>query len=737
MQGKRKPVKRSKHAQTRMRAQTTRSSHRMSSFQQKHTSFQRPSVVSRRNTPQNTKPTLTQKQPSSLKSASELGEDRLASGVWTKTSPKAQRESSRITAASKQKPPLLSRLGGLIIGFFSFLLAQIWRMINHSWATRLVSILLIAIIAIWGGDTLINSGKIYPGVSIGGVDVGGKTVEEAADTLNNQYAARVNTNTVVFFADEQAQQNASERDTVEGIEEQISYEESLSNRTQWTVLSSEVEATFDGYQLAQNAYDQGRSQGGVLTRLQCAFTGVSLPINCTFNEQLVEDLRQSIIASVGYARVNYNIEMIDSTAQVSEGHAGREVTSSWLFDKLNEAFLSENTHSSYIVEIEDAPLQITQEQAQKTADIVNASLASGIDFTYKGTSWHADKQEIANWVGTEVVENNGSYQLEPYVKDGAARTSILTAARSSYSLGSIQVTFDKDQNGSVVLHTDAEGEVPEVNETITTLNDTFFTAEGHPQAPRIEIQSRQMPDSMSLDEGLMLGAVSEISSFTTQYSSGAESRNHNIHLAADYLNNSIVKANGGTWSFNDTAGEANEEKGYQGAGAIIAGQYSDAIGGGICQVATTVFNAVYEAGYPVVERHNHSLYIASYPDGRDAAVSYPDLDLIWSNDTSSDILLTMSYTDDSVTCHLYGVDPGYEVSTTVGEWVPGKKFTTKYRNDDTEAAGTEYTETTGADGRSITIVQTVKDANGNVIREEEFHSNYRPKDEIIVRGTAT
>ena len=53
-------------------------------------------------------------------------------------------------------------------------------------------------------------------------------------------------------------------------------------------------------------------------------------------------------------------------------------------------------------------------------------------------------------------------------------------------------------------------------------------------------------------------------------------------------------------------------------------------------VATTVFNAVYEAGYPIERRNNHSLYIASYPEGRDAAIAYPDIDLVWRNDTESE-----------------------------------------------------------------------------------------------------
>ena len=172
--------------------------------------------------------------------------------------------------------------------------------------------------------------------------------------------------------------------------------------------------------------------------------------------------------------------------------------------------------------------------------------------------------------------------------------------------------------------------------------------------------------------------LSLIHIYTTEFTSGAgtENRNHNIRLVSDLLNDSVAPA-GGTWSFNGTSGECNAERGFLGAGAIIDGEYEDAVGGGICQVATTVFNAVYDAGYPVPTRYNHSLYIASYPAGRDAAVSWDELDLVWKNDGASDVLMRTSYTDTSVTVTLYGVDPGYRVSTNVGEWTEGEKHKTK------------------------------------------------------------
>ncbi len=92
-------------------------------------------------------------------------------------------------------------------------------------------------------------------------------------------------------------------------------------------------------------------------------------------------------------------------------------------------------------------------------------------------------------------------------------------------------------------------------------------------------------------------------------------------------------APGETFSFNGTVGPRTAEKGYQEAGAIVNGELVPQLGGGICQVGTTIFNTVFESGLPVVERHNHSFYISHYPKGRDATVSWGGPDFKFRNDT--------------------------------------------------------------------------------------------------------
>ena len=295
------------------------------------------------------------------------------------------------------------------------------------------------------------------------------------------------------------------------------------------------------------------------------------------------------------------------------------------------------------------------------------------------------------------------------------------------------------------MHTDSDSKIPDVADAASNLNDSLFGSKGKLEkgtsgsAIEVAVSDTTVEPTMTLDDALSTGLVTVVGTYTTEYStySGTESRNHNIHLAADLINDSIVKANGGRWSFNDVAGDCNEARGFQAAGTIIDGQYVDNIGGGICQVATTVFNAVYESGLDIVERHNHSLYLSSYPAGRDAAVSYPDLQLVWADETDSDVLLKTTYTESSITVTLYSAPLDYSVSSEVGEWSEGEKYETVKQEDASLAKGQSYVKTHGQDGRSITVIRYVKDSTGAVVKTNTFASNYDPLNEVVVQGPGT
>src|SRR5206468_8585706 len=122
-------------------------------------------------------------------------------------------------------------------------------------------------------------------------------------------------------------------------------------------------------------------------------------------------------------------------------------------------------------------------------------------------------------------------------------------------------------------------------------------------------------------------------------------------------------APGSTFSFNGATGERSAAKGFLEAPVIINGEVQTGLGGGVCQVSTTVFNAAYDAGLSITARTNHALYISHYPTGRDATVNYPDTDLKFVNDTKHWLLLRTFVGSSSLVVTLYGAPTGRRVVT--------------------------------------------------------------------------
>jgi len=159
-----------------------------------------------------------------------------------------------------------------------------------------------------------------------------------------------------------------------------------------------------------------------------------------------------------------------------------------------------------------------------------------------------------------------------------------------------------------------------------------------------------------------MGITGIVGSYETIYG-GVPNRIHNVQLVAHLIDGTMI-APGATFSFNQTTGARTADKGFVAAPVIINGELQTGLGGGVCQVSTTVFNAAYEAGLPITARTNHALYISHYPLGRDATVNYPDTDLKFVNDTGHWLLLRTYVGSYSLTVALYGVPQHRKVETT-------------------------------------------------------------------------
>ena len=598
----------------------------------------------------------------------------------------------------------------------------------------------------FGIDHLLNGERIYRGVSVGTVDLSGMTRQEAAVALDEAYGDHVSSGAGIIFASDEAAQTVDVNTalTEEAAQaEQLSVEEARADKKLWVAEAGTLGARIPVTDLVEEAFAIGRD-GGLSQRIEAATQSVTLPVRLVFDEEALEALATEIDETIGEPRVDYNVAIEEGVTSLVEGHDGTIVDRDELRGKLAEGFLGATPDNfSFVAHASWAPSRIDAEAAEACRAFIQSVLDRGITFTFEGNQWDLGAAEMGRWITTDVIERDGVARLAPTFDEKTACADLLALIRDAGFVSAVTVSF-ANEGGELWVYAQDGSRYPLTADAVSAADTGIFAAfrdsgaaEVAQERPSIAIGWGAAPAKTTFDEALEKGLISKISSYTTEYNDGAgtANRRHNIHLAADLLTDSIARANGGIWSFSEVlGGEANEAMGFKGAGVISGGEYTDAIGGGICQVATTVFNAVYEGGYPVTERRNHSLYISSYPTGRDAAIAYPYLDLKWQNDTTSDVLLRTRYTDGSLTVTLYGIDPGYVVTTETGDWRPGEAYQTKTKVDENEAPGTRYVKTKGADGRSVTVHRIVRDRAGTILHEEDFESNYNPVNEVIVEG---
>jgi vancomycin resistance protein YoaR len=234
-------------------------------------------------------------------------------------------------------------------------------------------------------------------------------------------------------------------------------------------------------------------------------------------------------------------------------------------------------------------------------------------------------------------------------------------------------------------------------------------------------------------EARAMGITGLVGGYTTYYG-GEPNRIHNVQLVARLVDGALIPPNS-TFSFNETTGERTPEQGFREAPVIINGELQNGIGGGVCQVSTTVFNAAFEAGISITSRTNHALYISHYPQGRDATVNYPDLDLKFHNDTGKWLLLRTFVGSSALTVNLYGrpVDRKVEVETAplVATGAPSVKRTP----DPDMWVGEQIVDEAGQPARRTAVTRRVYTKSGKLLYDTTWSSFYRSEPKLVRYGT--
>jgi vancomycin resistance protein YoaR len=229
-----------------------------------------------------------------------------------------------------------------------------------------------------------------------------------------------------------------------------------------------------------------------------------------------------------------------------------------------------------------------------------------------------------------------------------------------------------------------------------------------------------------------MGITGVVGSYETFYG-GDPNRIHNVQLVAHLVDGKLI-APGATFSFNQATGERSAAKGFLEAPVIIDGELQTGLGGGVCQVSTTVFNAAYEAGLPITARTNHALYISHYPLGRDATVNYPDVDLKFVNDTPHWLLLRTFVGSASLVVTLYGAPQHRRVVSEAAPLELVGPPPVQKKLDPSLAPGTTEVQDPGESAYSTSVHRLVYAPGGKLLSDATWYSNYVASPEIVLVG---
>lgn len=228
-----------------------------------------------------------------------------------------------------------------------------------------------------------------------------------------------------------------------------------------------------------------------------------------------------------------------------------------------------------------------------------------------------------------------------------------------------------------------------------------------------------------------------LATFTTYLTASNVPRTSNIRLAAGMING-IILAPGDVFSFNETVGQRTSSRGFQEAGAYVNGRLVPELGGGICQMSTTAYNAALFANLKIVERSNHSMTVAYVPLGQDAMVNWGTSDLKLENNRNYPIQILAEQKGGSVSVTIMGTkEDDYKVSIERAT-LSTTNYTKIERVNPALPAGTSKTVQDGHTGHVVDTYRVIKDADDKLVsREFEAKSRYNKTDLIIEYGQGT
>ena len=541
-----------------------------------------------------------------------------------------------------------------------------------------------------------SSNRLAEGVSIAGVDVGGRTPREARRILSERAAALAAV-PVTFRIGSHSWRLEPRR---------------LGVRVDWGAAVDTVRRRGQGFAPIRG-----------FRRLDLRFFGADVAPPTEYYNAAVQYELNKISAAVDFPRRDAAISLHGLTPQIVPARAGR------LLDRQAAAATIVRALSS--LKREPVGLPVRVDEPKIGADDltiaraqVRTALSAPLKLTLGPTRWNLRPTRIAKLLMLPADGRRnlaiGGRGANNWFKALGARVD-QEPQDADWAISSKGIRVVPDRPGYRL-------EVPESAKAL--LRAALVTT---PELRSAKLVVKRSDADRTTEEARAMHIQGLVAAYQTFYG-GDPNRIHNVQLVSHLVDRQLI-APGETFSFNGATGARTADKGFREAPVIINGELQTGLGGGVCQVSTTVFNAAYEAGLPIVSRTNHALYISHYPQGRDATVNYPDVDLKFTNDTGHWLLLRTWVGSSSLTVALYGTPVHRRVVSETRPLVETAPAPVEKVADAALLAGQQVVEESGEPSRSTSVRRKVYDAKGKLLHDTTFYSSYRGEPELIRYGT--
>ncbi|WP_052308071.1 VanW family protein [Nakamurella multipartita] len=536
--------------------------------------------------------------------------------------------------------------------------------------------------AVYLVDLLMTSGTIERNTSVAGVAVGGLTPEQAAAALTEQALPEYSAPVVV---------------DVHGVATQI-------DPTQ-AGLSTDVAATVQAL---------GTRSANPFVRLSSFFTSIEQPLTDGVDETALTAVVQGIATSTDLAPVEGSVAIDNGQVTTVQPVIGRSLDVAGSVESISAAWISGGPGGlgGLVLPVSAAPVRASVEGTERAAAQAATIVSAPLTLTGGGAT-----------VEVGAVELGAATTITPDSADGFVvavdPAAVLDAVRPA-----VEATQSAPVDAKVVIRDGAPVVEPSAAGRALDAAATEAAVAAAVTTPNrtVELAYQLSDPAFSTEQANALGIKEVIGEFTT--GGFAAASGENIRVVAEKVNGALVMP-GATFGLNEFTGPRGTEQGYVPAAIIQEGALSTAVGGGISQFATTTYNAAYFAGMGDVTHTPHSFYISRYPAGREATVFDGEIELAFSNDYDTGVLIETIWTPSDITVRLWGT------KHVQVESVSSDRFNYTSAPVIVKPYGTACTPSGGSTGFSIVNTRIIKDLAGNEIRREDFTTVYNGQQNVI------